>query len=175
MSDPVRVPVRFAVLVALLLPAASVEAHDSSDCSEPAGDFRSVVVTGTECTSPVGFCTAGTLTGDLEGSYDFVMLSMIAAPTTEHPARFEFTGYSLITTADGTMFGEDTGEIWFEGDVAFITHVGVVDGTECFDGVHGDIVAMGAIDMTTGVAEGTYTSTLCHAQNCFRRSDKARR
>lgn len=156
----------------VVLAGASSEARAhggdrGEECAAPSGVFTSFLVTGAECTSPVGFCTRGLLTGDLPSTYDFVMLTQVPAPTPEHPSRVVYTGQSTIETAIGTMFGVDSGEMWFEGPVLFVTTVGVIGGDECFDGVSGTIVAEGEIDLATGNAVGTYTSELCDARECF--------
>jgi hypothetical protein len=155
-----------------LIPAGA-GAADAADCVVAEGDFTSFLVFGPECESPVGFCTRGLLTGELEATYDFVMTSSVPSPTPEHPSRVVYTGYSVVQTEDGAMFGEDSGEMWFEGNVAFMTTVGVVGGDECFEGAAGEIVASGVIDLVTGDAVGTYTSEICNAVNCFRRSERA--
>lgn len=155
----------------LLLPSTSradgrSDHGDDGECNSPGGDFTaSPVVVG--CVSPFGFCTHGLLTGGLEATYDFVMTSSIPAPTAEHPSRIVYAGYSVVQTADGAVFGADSGEMWFEGGIAFVTTVGIVGGDECFEDAEGTIVASGVIDPATGNAVGTYTSQICDAQECL--------
>jgi hypothetical protein len=140
---------------------------DDDECEAPSGDFTSFLVVGAECASPVAFCTRGILTGELPSTYDFMMLTQTPAPTPEHPSRVIYTGISTVETSRGTLYGEDSGEMWFEGPVAFITTVGVIGGDECFEDVSGSIVATGVIDLATGDAVGTYTSELCDVDRCF--------
>jgi hypothetical protein len=158
-------------LAGVLLFPATAFADDDDECVTPSGDFTAVLVPPPECTSPVGFCTHGVLTGGLEATYDFVMTSSAPAPTAEHPSRVVYTGHSVVQTADGAMFGSDTGEMWFEGGAGFITSVGVIGGDECFEDVSGQIVAVGRIDLATGLSVGTYTSEICGAEECFEDDD----
>ena len=168
---------RSLALLLWLAPFATASAHgdDEGECVQPSGDFTSVLIGGPACTSPVNFCTEGTLTGDLPSTYNFVMLTQTPAPTPEHPSRAIYTGQSTVVTDLGVMYGEDSGEIWFEGPVMFITTVGVIGGDECFEGVTGSIVATGVLDLSTGVAVGTYTSELCDAEECFSDAGRALR
>lgn len=172
MQPTTRYLPRTAVILLTLLPGLA-SGHDAQDCSEPTGTFWSAVAPGPDCASPIGFCTEGVLSGDIEGSYSFVMTSMTPVPGDEALGHFTFTGDSTIVTEDGVMYGEDHGELWFSGDFAFMTFVGVVGGDECYVGVHGELVATGNINLVTGLTEGTYESRLCHAQECFHRSDRA--
>ncbi|MEZ4322306.1 MAG: hypothetical protein R3F61_32835 [Myxococcota bacterium] len=134
---------------------------DQDECIDLDGDFSAVPVAPEDCDSPVAFCTLGTLTGDIDGSYAFTMLSAESAPTAEHPSRQTFTGESLIETDCGTLYGDDTGEIWFDGDAGFVTRVTVYTGDGCFEDVTGEIIATGALDLITGTSVGTYTGELC--------------
>jgi hypothetical protein len=43
------------------------------------GPFTSVLIAPPDCTSPVGICTLGTLTGDFHGTYYFVMDTLVPA------------------------------------------------------------------------------------------------
>lgn len=128
---------------------------------DPEGPFTSQVDFACEA-SPIGWCTYGELTGDLNGTYEFVFESL---GVVEDPERGEiqvFTGYSIITLDDGTeMLGIDDGEMWGPDPFAtpFITRVGVYEGG-LFDGVEGKIVASGFIDLVNNFTEGSYESDL---------------
>ncbi len=135
------------------------------DCWDIEGDFSSApVIEG--CDSPIGFCTLGALEGDLDGSYAFTMFTSTPEPTAEHPTREVFTGESVIETDCGTLYGDDTGEIWFDGEAGFVTRVTVWTGDGCFEDVTGEIVASGLLDLATGATDGTYTGELCESGGC---------
>ncbi|MCA9490355.1 MAG: hypothetical protein KC621_10535 [Myxococcales bacterium] len=142
--------------------------HDDHDeCVDLSGDFVSALVGGPGCASPVGMCTAGELTGDIEGVYAFTMTSMI--PVSDDPAEttFQFTGNSTITTADGVIYGEDSGQLTFSGDFAFMTFVRAVDGEGCYDDISGSLLATGNLDLITGLTSGGWEATFCGVEQCF--------
>jgi hypothetical protein len=136
------------------------------DCQVVSGTFVSWL-SFDGCTSPFGFCTEGELTGGLVGTYSFVMLE--AAPISNDPdeTTLVFTGTSTITTADGVIYGEDSGQMTFEGDFAFMTLVNAVGGEECFADTTGSLLATGNLDLWTGLTSGTWEAELCGASECL--------
>ncbi len=143
-----------AVTVVAALALAGVAA--AKDCKPISGAFVADSLTGPACASPVGFCTHGTLTGDLRASYDFVQLSTVFQP----PALLTFTGASTIVRTHGgaTLYGSDTGSIDLAAGT-FTTVVQIVGGTKQYEGAAGQIVATGNLT-PTGTA-GTYTGEIC--------------
>ncbi|MCB9689641.1 MAG: hypothetical protein H6735_31680 [Alphaproteobacteria bacterium] len=141
--------------------------RDHDECRDLSGDFVSSLVAGPDCASPVGMCTLGELTGDLEGVYAFTMTAMI--PISDDPAEttFQFTGNSTITTDEGVIYGEDSGQLTFSGDFAFMTFVRAVDGEGCFEDVSGSLLATGNLDLITGLTSGGWEATFCGAEQCF--------
>lgn len=132
-------------------------------CIRVQGPFETTQVTPPECQSPVFTCTHGILHGDIEGEYDFTMLTLDPSPSPAHPTAFTFTGESTITTADGIAYAKDTGDIEFKvGEPSpFRTVVHIVDGTGSFEGVTGTLVATGGLDLIAGTGEGEYVGELC--------------
>lgn len=152
---------RFAaavIAVVLALPATRLQA---ATCKTTEGTFTSNTIPPPTCTSPVGICTTGALNGKFPESYDFVMDSAVPMPT----GQLAYTGHSLITRTNGgaTLIGQDTGVMTFTGpDTAtFVTTVNVVGGTKQFQDATGTYVATGELNFVTGVATGTFTSTVC--------------
>jgi len=146
--------------------AHAVEASPTKTIS---GDFTSVAVPPPECTSLVGICTHGTLTGDLPSTYDFVMDTLVPAGDPDHPTRFVYTGHSLILRIHGgaVLYGSDSGvmDIADPSAVPFVTTVNIIGGTKQYEGASGQIVATGTLSFLTGDAVGTYTGTIDkHAQ-----------
>jgi hypothetical protein len=129
------------------------------------GAFTSVSVPPPTCTSAVGICTLGTLTGDLPSTYFFVMDTLQNAGDPTDPTKFLYTGHSVITLARGgaRLFGKDTGVMHIPPGGApapFVTTVSVVGGTNQYAGASGQIVASGTLNFGTGDAVGTYTGAI---------------
>lgn len=113
--------------------------------------------------SPVLLCTHGTLTGDLDGAYEFVMTSNTLGSDPSRPLLMSFTGTSEIILADGVMFAEDHGTMEIDpfGPWPFETHVVIHDGDGAWSGAQGELVAIGALDTNAGVTEGDYSGFVC--------------
>lgn len=148
-----------SVLIALALPAIA-----APTCTPVSGEF--IAIAEPACAeSPVLFCTRGTLTGDLDGAYDFTMTSQTAGSDPARPQRLTFTGESIITLDDGRMFALDTGRMDADasGRFPFETIVNIHSGDGHHTGATGRLVATGALDLARGVTEGTYAGHLCGA------------
>ena len=101
------------------------------------------------CTSLVGICTLGTLTGEFPSTYNFTMDSLVPAGDPANPTKFVFTGHSVITDAHGgILFGSDSGFIFIDlpAPGAFVTRVEVVGGTRGYKKASGEFVASGVLD-----------------------------
>ena len=146
---------------ALVLTAATVAAlalagvAAAKECKPVSGTFSAENVFPPECASPVGFCTRGALTGDLDAGYAFTQLTAnVAFPL------LTFTGESTITRSHGgaQLLGSDTGTIDLAAGT-FTTIVNIVGGTKQYEGASGRIVATGHLTPTG--TEGTYTGEIC--------------
>jgi len=87
--------------------------HGNGDeCMSVQGPFTSAAVAPPECTSVVGFCTAGQLGGTLRGgTYAFTMNTMSTVPEADAQFVSFFTGASAVTTRGGRVIrGIDTGQ-----------------------------------------------------------------
>ena len=138
-------------------------AYANDGCKSFSGDFTAVAPL--QCPSPVGICTHGTLTGGFPSTYDFVADTLVS---TGVPGEFAYTGHSVITTAQGArVFGSDSGVLTFlpNGTAPFVTTVQVVGGTRQYEGATGQIVAPGVLDLASGGTIGTYSGTICKAQD----------
>jgi hypothetical protein len=140
--------------------STSARAH-RDECFPVRGRFESVPAA--NCTSPVGICTDGQLSGRLAGDYDFVMAQMISPNDESVPTVSFFTGSSLITTRFGMLVGTDTGALDLNpaGHGAFSTLLTVNDGTGRFEGARGYLQIRGNLDFATGAARGDYTGRIC--------------
>jgi hypothetical protein len=156
-----RAVISVVVAAALALVSASAAL---AGCKDREGDFTSILIPPPACTSPVGVCTLGTLTGEFPSSYNFTMDTLVPAGDPAHPDEFAYTGHSVITDAHGgVIFGSDSGVIFINGPAPapFVTTVEIVGGTRGYKKASGNFVATGVLDFVTGDAVGTYTSTIC--------------
>src|SRR5918912_1122071 len=113
--------IAIVAFAALCLVGRAAPAEDG--CKTFSGDFTAVAPE--TCTSPVGICTHGTLTGGFPSTYDFVMDTLVP---TGNPGEFAYTGHSVITTRGGAqLFGQDSGVLQFQpnGTATFVTTVHV--------------------------------------------------
>jgi len=111
-----------AAIVATLLAAGvfgtattsrSVQANDG--CHRVHGRVQSTFTT-TNCTSPIGLCTAGKITrgGILDSATTFLALDVAPAagmPANEPAANLSYSGQLTIVTKDGTLQIRDLGVI----------------------------------------------------------------
>jgi hypothetical protein len=147
-----------AACAAICIASSAASADDG--CKTFHGDFTAVPPA--VCSSPVGICTHGTLTGGFPSIYDFVMDTLVPVS----PTQAIYTGHSVITTKHGTLLGSDSGVLQFQGPVAaFVTTVHLVSGTGKYAGATGTIVAPGVLDLASGATVGTYSGTICKAED----------
>jgi hypothetical protein len=100
------------------------------------------------------------LEGELEGDYYFIFESFAPHPTDE--SKLVYTGTSVITTAKGVIYTDDTGVVDAVPPTApaeFVTEAEIVDGTKSYKKRDGLFVASGTLEF--GAAEGTYEATIC--------------
>jgi hypothetical protein len=144
-----------AACVAVLVFGASAYAQDG--CKSYSGAFTAVP----PASCPGIICTHGTLVGGFPSTYDFVATSLfeIAYPI------FGYAGYDVITTPKGAqLFGSDSGQISVTTG-EFVTTVEIVGGMRQYEGATGEFVAPGVLDFATGDTSGTYTATICKAED----------
>lgn len=108
------------------------------------------------CTSPVGFCTAGTVfSGPLAGTTRFEVLQMTPGAT---PYQFLYQGQLVITTRHGTLTVRDYGLVDFATQRYFELQQ-VVSGTGGFENATGTLTSNGSTTATGFF--GTLTGTVC--------------
>jgi len=152
----------FGVLSSGLMPSRATA--DSPFCLPLVGRFDAVPAPPSECTSPVGFCTRGNLTGTLRGTYAFTMDSTGPADA-RVPGINNFNGVSVVTTRGGaTLTGIDTGTIdldptRFGNFVSLITFQSGTGHLEDF--ATAQIALRGALDFASGQTEGNFRGRIC--------------
>ncbi len=151
--------------VALLIGGVMM-ALASGGCKSYSGTFTAVRPS--ECASPLTppLCTHGTLVGGFPSTYDFTADTLVPAG---NPGEFAYTGHSIITTRPGaTLLGKDSGHLTIQPDgvtASFVTTVQIVGGTRQYEGATGTFVAPGTLNLITGATVGTYTATICKAED----------
>ncbi len=166
----------FASISALVLASGLLlvgrPADANEDCPAPPGPHcRSVKgkfhsAPPPTCASPVGFCTAGELTGNLRGSYAFVMTTLGSSNVRELPGVFFYTGQSVVTLrggAPGTLLGIDTGTVDLEptGTHAMAAILTISGGTGTQARKQGHLVLRGKLDLESGEVDGDYQGEVC--------------
>jgi hypothetical protein len=140
---------------------------DMGGCQEHSGDFTSTLVQPPACHSPIGICTHGVLTGDVEGTYDFIMTDLVCGSDPLDPALCTYTGDSIVTSEKGTIVTKDTGVMHQLPPPAltpFVTTAEFINGTRRYKNATGVFVATGELNFITGEAVGTYSLQVCHVQ-----------
>jgi hypothetical protein len=101
-------------------------------------------------------CTEGPLTGGLAGQLEFVMESMTE---TQVPDVATYQGVNVITTATGTLTGNDYG-VWNLATGEFVDYTYFTSGTGAYEGVRGSLVIAGVFDPVSGTGSSNYTALL---------------
>ncbi len=98
----------FATLV-FLNGRSSGQTSPKPEARSVKGHISSVQLTGPECTSPVGLCTKGRLSGDIKGG--FVFTANTLTPTADTPVTgvVHYTGDIVIHTTNGDILIKDAG------------------------------------------------------------------
>jgi hypothetical protein len=104
-----------SVLGVITTSAVTRSVHADDRCGPVYGYINSVFTT-QNCTSPVGLCTAGTITfaGPLNAATTFLALDAAPSaglPAVEPAANLSYSGQLTIVTAHGTLVTHDLGVI----------------------------------------------------------------
>lgn len=142
--------VTYATALVLSLAFSAAAWAAPGGCHDVEGDFTAVTIPpGPDCSSFL-FCTLGTLTGDLAGTYFFTVSGF-------GPGG-ELLAASTITLKTGAVIqGSDTSVL--NPDGTFVTTVEIIGGTRQYADATGEIVASGHFTATG--TEGTYAGTIC--------------
>ena len=136
--------------------------HEHRDCRHVYGHYSSHPLPPDQCSSAVGFCTSGSLTGSLRGAYSFVMDTLIPSPQATTPGVIYYTGSSLMQPSwGGSLVGTDNGVIDLGGNGKQAAMVTITDGADGLEGAHGYLLLRGNLDQTTGLVTGDYSGEIC--------------
>lgn len=122
------------------------------------GHLFSQVLAGPACTSPIGLCTAGRLTGVING--DFVFTATRLEPS-DTPGIFFYTGNIVVQTQRGEVRCQDAGAFGVNppGPVADICTI--TGGTGDWAGVTGHIRIHGTFTFAEG-GNSKYEGVISH-------------
>lgn len=141
-----------------LLPHGAAQAQNT--CFPVSGRFASQTVPPPECTSPVAFCTSGSLTGALHGDYELVVDQFIPPNEPTIVTVSFYTGFSTVSTRRGDLYLTDAGALdATTGNVSALLNV--TDGTGYYAGATGYLHVYGAADLAVGAAQGRYQGEVC--------------
>ena len=141
----------------LLLLAAGTQAAER--CLPLLADTTSVRVT-KNCSSPVGVCTAGSVSGLwLNGEQRYTASILLPAPGSGGSQSLIYAGTIEITTAQGGFTIADIGV--FDPGTGAIAEVGSVSGgTDVYKGASGRTYLIGQSNSSGGF-DGRLTGTIC--------------
>jgi hypothetical protein len=145
---PVGMFVTLSVLGALGTSTVTRSVNAENRCHRVHGKIHSLF-TSTNCTSPVGLCTAGTITGGGELDSATTFLALDAAPSAgmasvEPAANLSYSGKLTVVAKRGTLMINDLGALDAAG-LAFTEMERPSSGTGVFVNPSNDFFISGAI------------------------------
>jgi hypothetical protein len=160
------VPDKIAVGVVSALAAAS---PSPVVCRPVHGTIHSVFTT-QNCTSPIGLCTAGTITdaGILDGTTTFIAAGMAPSagmPSIEPPANLSYSGQLTIVASTGTLVTNDLG-VLDANHVAFTEIERPASGTGVFANPGSSVFFISGSIVNNGTGfQGDLSGTVCASGN----------
>ncbi len=165
-----RIPIAaMATTLALLFLAPSVGAQDPlTHCFRVHARIHALFSTA-GCASPVGLCTAGTLTGFPGGTTRFVALGLgggavgeasIVTPPAEPGTTWSYRGDLVYSTPLGDVMLEDVGVLDTVGGT-YTELQRVVSGTGSFEGATGDVFSYGHTTPAGDGFDGAVRGEIC--------------
>jgi hypothetical protein len=146
--------------VALLLTLLTFGGTAAAKNCDVHGTFTSVAVSATECASPIGLCTAGTIKGGLDGTFEFVGTTLSQSVDTPTTGVVFYTGDIVFHLKAGDLLAKDAGALGTTGagDVADV--ITIVGGTGGLAGATGTLRNQGVFTQAAG-GSGEYTGQVC--------------
>jgi hypothetical protein len=140
------------------------DVHADERCKHVSGTIHSLF-SSTGCTSPVGLCTAGAITGsgELDGATTFLAFDAAPSaglPAVEPAANLSYSGALTINARRGTLLTHDLGVLDATG-LAFTEIERPASGTGIFENPSNDFFISGAITDSGNGFTGEIYGILC--------------
>lgn len=144
------------VFIALLIAVVPVGA--TPPANEVEGVFTTQIFTDETCTSPVGFCSVGTVTGDIEGAVDVALTAANFTEIDGIPTLVYATNIT-ITSNNGTISGVSNGTInLITNELNAVFELN--SGTGFYTNRRGVLTVSGTSNPATGLEVLPFTGTL---------------
>ena len=142
-------------VLSLSVPTVTARAESESSISVPVhGTILSRTLPAPACTSPIGICTEGRITGHPSLAGTFVFTAKTLTPTADTPKTgvMQYTGEITIRTAQGLVLILDAGAInWTSGGTGDVAAVStIVRGPGILPGLRGRLRITGTFTPEAG-------------------------
>lgn len=97
------------LLAVVAMSSVNIASDAQSQCKRVNGRIISQLLTGPQCTSPIGLCTIGRFIGGINGDFTFVAQTLSPTPDSSVTGVFYYTGDITIMTNQGNIFDKDAG------------------------------------------------------------------
>lgn len=144
-----------SALTALLLVGGTAAA---SNCKKVNGKVTLQALP-PNCSSSIGLCARGSLSGDLAGTSSFIGTSQAATVDTSTTSVILLTGDNTIHTSGGTLMTKDAIVLQTTGDGNFGEVDTVIGGSGEWAGAMGTFRAQGTF--ANGSGQGDYIGEIC--------------
>lgn len=150
-------PVLLAALLVFALAASRASA--GSGCKQVKGSFTIQPVIGPSCSSPIGFCSVRTYSGDLKGTSTFTGTSLIQTVDTPTTSVVMYTADQQIQVKDSELVTKIAGAVRTTGNGEFSELETLISGSGDFAGVTVSIQSTGTDSGSGG--SGDYQGSIC--------------
>jgi len=155
----------FAIVLPMKQAGAIFKVSADDRCRPIRGTINSVY-TKQNCTSPIGLCTVGTITGSglLDGNTTFVALAAAPSagmPAVEPPANLSYSGQLTIVARQGTLVTADLG-VLDAAHLAFTEMERPISGTGVFANPGNSVFFISGAIVDNGQGfQGDLSGTVC--------------
>jgi hypothetical protein len=119
------------------------------------GQFQLQSTSGPDCSSPVGVCMTGTVSGRIKGSFSFTVTSVLTTADTPTTGALVTTGDAVVETRDGRIDCKLTGTLVLDEEGPFVSLCMVTGGTRAWTGADGYLRTTGTFTFGAG-GSGSY-------------------
>ena len=150
-------------LLALVSLLGAVPAFAGHNCALYRGELNTVALPPPQCTSPIGLCTTGAFSGELNAAFDFRAEQM--SPISPYlPLIMEYTGSIVLTVdAQNSLIITNQGRINTDPNTpGVVMDWGeIVGGTGAYEDAFGSVLILGIFNFATGTGQSHYRAHVC--------------